>query len=114
MTNSPWWRPYVQGILAAAVGALVVMLAWLLVSIYQVIADIRATQKSNETILEYNKDCTQPEGKCYKAAEARDAAQVGAFNAAVIAAAWCATQHPESRHELAVCVGKVLDGKKHQ
>lgn len=114
MTGTPWWRPYAQAILAAAVSALAILLAWLIVSIYQVTAEIRATQKSNEAILQYNKDCTQPEGKCFKASEARDAAQVGAFNAAVIAAAWCATQHPESRHELTVCVGKILDGKKHQ
>lgn len=114
MNTSPWWRPYVQAVLAAAVGTVAVLLAWLLVSVYQVTAEIRATQQSNETILKYNKDCTQPQGECFRAAEARDAEQVGAFNAAVIAAAWCIKQDPPTRRALTICVGKILDGKEHQ
>ena len=113
MNATQWWRPYVQAVLAAAIGALAVLVAWLVVSIYQVTGDIRATQQSNAALLEYNKDCTQPEGECYQASEARDAEQVGKFNAAVIAAAWCASHHSDaSIRRLTICVGKLLDGKK--
>jgi hypothetical protein len=114
MNTTPWWRPYAQAVLAACLGALAILLAWLVVSIYQVTGEIRATQQSNEAILQYNKDCTQPQGECYKAREARDAAQLGSFNATVLAAAWCIRQDPPTRHDLALCVAKILDGKEHK
>jgi hypothetical protein len=114
MTGTPWWRPYVQAILGAAVGALAVLLTWGGVTVYQVVGDIRDAQKSNQALLEYNKDCDQPSGECFKEREARDAAQVGAFNAAVIAAAWCIKQDPPTRRALTACVGKILDGRDHQ
>lgn len=114
MTNAQWWRPLAWAVAGATVGAVIVSSVVMFITVFVVVGDIRETQKSNEAILEYNKDCTQPTGECYQATEARDAAQVGAFNAAVIAAAWCISQDPESRRELTVCVGKILDGKEHK
>lgn len=75
---------------------------------------IRDTQKSSRSILDYINDCTEPTGKCYQASEARDAEQAGAYNAAVIAAAWCISLDPATHRELTQCVVKILDGKGHK
>lgn len=121
-----WVRPLIYSIVGIAVGAFIVLMAWIVVTILQVanevkeVADntddtttqIRETQKGSRALLDLIKDCTEPEGTCYQESEARSAEQAGAYNAALIAAAWCVKQDPDTRHELTVCVGKILDGKK--
>jgi hypothetical protein len=130
MNSNQWWRPLTYAVGGLCAGAFVVMLVWMLVSVNQtanrvekLAADnadtttkIRDTQKSSRSLLNLINDCIKPEGKCRKESEARDAAQIGAFNAAVIATRYCADGLPRgyTLHELTVCVGEVLDGKGHK
>lgn len=113
MNGNHWVRPLLYAICGAGVGFVVVLLAWLLVTVYQVTGQIKATQQVLAAQAAYAADCQEPGGKCFAAKEARDAEQVGAFNAAVIAAAWCIKQDPPTRRALTICVGKILDGKEH-
>jgi hypothetical protein len=127
MTDAHRWRTFLQTVLAAAIGAFIVLMVWMVVTLLGVVNSIeelvkegnettdkvRQTQKTSRSLLEYVNDCTKPQGECYQASEARDAEQVGKFNAAVIAAAWCASHHTDSSiRELTVCVGKRINGKK--
>jgi hypothetical protein len=116
-----WWRPLLWGIGGMAVGMIGVMLAVVLFTLVRVTDDIQdtgessqETGRSSQELLEALEDCTEPGGECYRETEARDAAQVGAFNAVVIATNWCAELEPETYRELSRCVAKILEGKGHR
>lgn len=79
--------------------------------IERTVTEVRQTQKSSRSIIEKLNDCTKPRGECYQASEARDAKQQGAFNATVLAAAWCINQDPPSHRALRQCVAEILDKK---
>lgn len=116
-------RRFYQAVLYGSVAVLVMLVLYQQYALFtitnridSVTGDIRETQKGSRVLLDFLKDCTEPAGKCYQASEARDAEQVGAINSLVIATAWCIHSEPppQTRRELTVCVGKILDGRGHQ
>ena len=107
-----WWRPFLWGITGLAIGSLGVMFTVSLFTLLTVTDDIQTTGRSSQDLLEALEDCTEPDGECYRESEARDAAQAGAFNAAVVATAYCVHHYPGATHrELTKCVEKILRGK---
>ena len=105
-----------------------------LTTVQTAVAEIRATQQSGSPALKaiaaqqdeieeaanastsLNKlilGCINPESKCAKETAAREAAQAGAYNAAVISAHYCTDRllpADYTLHELTACVGRILDG----
>lgn len=125
------WRRVFDAVRYMALGAFIVLMGGLLFTLTQVLSsvqklagdtddtvtEIRQTQKGSRSLLEFLKDCTEPEGRCFQEAQARAAEQAGALNAAVIAAQYCSDQvlgDAYTLRELTACVGQILDGKGHQ
>ena len=62
-----------------------------------------------EAITSTLKDCTSPEGRCYRRGEAQDAAQVGAINSITYYAAACADRPgAQTVRQVKACVGRIL------
>lgn len=77
--------------------------------------DIEQAATSSTQLLDLILDCFDPESECAKESAADRAAQVGAYNAAVIAAHYCTDQVlPDlyTLQELTTCVGQRLDGRE--
>ena len=103
------WQGFLQALSFLGVGLLVVWMIGLSVTSYQLLTEIRHTQKSSRSVLDFVNDCTKPSGDCYKAGQAQDAAQVGQINAATIAAAYCATHGEADTYAHATrCVRRLL------
>lgn len=119
MRGNTWLRPMLYAIVGLAFGVLLVLFVWLLVYMHdalgridEVTSSMQETQRTNQTLLDYLTDCTDPDGECYKQGAAQRAEQVGLTNANTIAAAWCATRNPQTFAELRDCVVSVLDTGK--
>ena len=70
---------------------------------------VRANTAQLKRVVEQLRDCVTRDGRCYKQGEAQDAAQVGAINAATIAAAACMDKPGvQSQVEVRQCVGRQL------
>lgn len=84
-----------------------------LVAISEQQDDIEKAANSSTQLLDLILDCFDPESECAKEGAADRAAQVGAYNAAVIAAHYCTDQilgPTYTLEELTTCVGARLDG----
>lgn len=116
------------------VGAVLVIVVYILNTVQTAVEEIRATQEVGSPALtaianqqddieaaakaavatnNFILDCTRPEGECAKESAAREAAQRGAYNAAVIAAHYCTDQILPPVYtlaELTECVVARLDG----
>ena len=95
---------------AFLLGLLVVLLVVAVIQTWVLADDIRGSQKTNQSVLQYVQDCTTPGGDCYSRSEERYATAVSGINAGtlrIIAAALaCEADGITERAELAECTTK--------
>jgi hypothetical protein len=95
------------------VGILVVLVLYLLVRTNTLTTEIRTSQKSNGETVRIIKDCTEPEGDCFKEAQSRQADVVGDINAVITLAATCADQPGvQTREDIERCILEELEARR--
>lgn len=117
-------RPVFMAIIGAGVGLLITITVSAGIIAASTVLNVRQTQQTNSPVIESTsrtlkilRDCTTPGRRCYDQAVAAQAARQGADLTAAIASVWCglklsANGEVPTYRELAVCVGKRLDGSK--
>lgn len=128
-------REGVYALVGVGIMAVVLLLAWVLFSIYGLADAIRETQQTGSPILKAiadqqddieagtdasvatNKqvlDCTQPTGECYRESQKRSADVVGSINEISLYAAACADQSGvQTVEEIQSCVIARLSKSHH-
>lgn len=104
---------YLGAIAGVGVGLIIVLLLYTLISTRTLIGQVRDSQKSNTSTVNVIRDCTEPDGKCFKDGQRRTARAVGDISLAQIAAVACADQPGfQSAQDVALCVQRTIKALK--
>lgn len=109
MFSTPRRRQFAWFVIGVLASSLAVLTVVSVVNTNATTASIRRQQQTNTTTVDLIRDCTRPQGKCFKRGQRQTARAVADINRVTVYAAACASRMPgQSADQIQRCIVREL------